>query len=104
MTATPSARLQATARINRPDRKPLARRRARAVATAVAVLLLAAAGPPRAQTVSFSVARPSPGQFGFAELWNVALHNSSTDTQAVYFHVEASAADKGKRGTLPLFL
>jgi hypothetical protein len=64
-----------------------------------AVLLLAAAGSLLGQTITFDIARPSPGQFGMADLWNITLHNSTTDTQTVYFHVEGSDAKSG-----PLFV
>jgi len=68
----------------------------RAIAFAVAALLfVTAAGPLRAQTLSFDIVHPSLGQFGFRNLWNITLRNPTLDAWQVYFHVEASDVKTG---------
>ena len=67
----------------------------RAVAFAAAALLLAAAGPLHAQTITFDVHRPPPAQLSFKHLWNISLRNPSLDTWSVYFHVEANDVKVG---------
>lgn len=68
---------------------------ARCAAIAAALLLLAATGRLLGAPVTFSAVAPRPGQENFKYLWNVTLHNPTTQASSVSFRVEAREVKAG---------